>query len=272
MTQNLRIHPSLVIAARKHNLGGAIRLYSLAKNVAPHGWIYTKDLKPLAYACGVAKSSYYNWLTDAKAAELFHVSTDKHGRELLTLASYPDAYTTFEVAFIDRQAVEIPASVLFSDGWYTFVWEGWNHANFNGKVISQDTKQRLTGLPAATQRRLDRKAKIRRIRNYVVTDAPAANLDLWKEHSGKPGVFRVGDRIAYCIPSISVVDNPTALPVGSKRLRRNISARLKPYSLPGAGDDNATRLFCETELQAKRAEGGYCFEEHKGGYNLWRMI
>jgi hypothetical protein len=272
----IRVHPSLIIAAKRQHLGGAIRLYALAKSIHPYGWLTVSELKAESYKVGISKSSFYNWLKDAYSTDLFHYVCDKQGRELILVASYADAYTIFEIQFVDKQAVEIPADVLFDKDWFAFVWEGWNASNFNGRVISQDTKQKLTGIPAPTQRRLDRRANIKRVRNYVVTDVPASQVEAVREFSNKRGVFTIGNHVAFCIPSISVVNEPTAKPTGSIRLRRNLSAIVRSYSNAETGDVKLRRLFCENDKQAgkiqKTGEIGYRFSKHHGSFNVWKII
>lgn len=271
----LRIHPQTIIAAKRKNLGGAIRLFTIAKNVNSYGWLPLAELKAAAYSVGVSKSSYYNWLQDAYEAGFMRYVCDNHKRELVFLSSYAEVYTILELDFLDKQAVTVPARDLFKPEWFSLVWESWNAANFNGKVISQDTKQKLSGIPASTQRRLDRKARIKRIRNYVITDAPADNVQLWREHSNRRGVFTIGKFVAFCIPSISVVETSSrAQPTGSKRLRRNMSVKVRSYSNAETCDDEPRRLFCENDLQAKKTRGeGYRFiEHHERGFNVWRTI
>jgi hypothetical protein len=271
--KSLRVHAQLIIAAKRAYLGGAIRLYFLAKNLNSYGWLLENELKAAAYGLGVSKSSYYKWLTDAKAAGFLRYVCDKQGRHLLFVTNYAEVYTILEVSFVDKQAVTIPARDLFAPEWYALVWEGWTAANFNGAVISQDTKQKLSGVPVSTQRRLDRKARIKRIRNYVITETPAANVAAFREFSGRRGIFRVGDWVAFTVPSLSVVEPGRVEPIGTKRLRRNMSAIVRSYSTAGTGDA-ARRVFCVNDVQVKKAEGeGYRFmEHHEAGFNVWRAI
>jgi hypothetical protein len=229
-------------------------------------------LKAAAYELGVSKSSYYKWLTDAKAAGFIRYVCDKQSRHLLFLTAYSEVYKILEVSFVDKQAVRVPARDLFAPEWYALIWTGWEAANFNGKVISQDTKQKLSGVPVSTQRRLQRTANIKRIRNYVITETPAANVEAFREFSGRRGIFTVGDRVAFTIPSISVIEPGRVEPTGTKRLYKNMSAFVRSYSTAGTGDA-ARRVFCVDPVQAKRLDGeGYEFiEHHKAGFNVWRV-
>lgn len=271
--KTLKVHAQLIIAAKRKNLGGAIRLYFLAKNINSYGWMLESELKAAAYEVGISKSSFYKWLADAKRAGFIRYVCDKQKRHLSFLTSYAEVYEILEVSFIDKQAVTVPASELLSPEWYALIWEAWTAANFNGKVISQDTKQKLSGVPVSTQRRLDRTAKIKRVRNYVVTETPAANVEAYRDFSTKRGIFTIGDNVAFTIPSMSVVETVRVEPTGTKRLRRNMSAIVRSYSNAGTGDA-ARRLFCENDVQAKRAEGyGYMFvEHHEGGFNVWKSL
>ena len=237
-----------------------------------YGWLLESELKTAAYELGVSKSSFYKWLKDAKAAGFIRYGCDKQRRHLVFLTAYAEVYKILEVSFIDKQAVIIPARDLFAPEWYALIWTGWEAANFNGKVISQDTKQKLSGVPVSTQRRLQRTANIKRIRNYVITDTPAANVAAFKEFSGRRGVFTVGDKVAFTIPSISVIEPGRVEPIGTRRLRRNMSAIVRSYSNAGTGD--AARLFCENDVQAKKAAGrGYRFvEHHEAGFNVWKSL
>lgn len=270
----LRVHAQLIIAAKRKNLGGAIRLYFLAKNINSYGWMLESELKAAAYEVGISKSSFYKWLHDAKEAGFIRYGCDKQKRHLSFLTSYAEVYEILEVSFIDKQAVTVPARDLFAPEWYAMIWEAWTAVNFNGKVISQDTKQKLSGVPVSTQRRLDRTAKIKRIRNYVITETPAANVAAFRDFTTKRGIFTIGDRVAFTAPSMSVVLPVRVEPKGTKRLRRNMSAIVRSYSNAGTGDTEARRLFCQNDVQAKRAEGyGYRFvEHHEGGFNVWKSL
>lgn len=277
--ETLRIHAQPILTAKSKHLGGAARLFYLFKNLdtAGAGWLEEKTLKAAAVSMGISRGSFYRWLADAKGAEFFRYVYDGAGdRHLLFSASYAELYTLLEIPYIDRQAVNVPAAGLFSEGWAAIVWEAWNAANVNCKVISQDTKQKLSGVPVATQRRLDRTAKIQRIRNYVITETPAAQVHDYQEFTGRRGVFTIGDKVAFPIPSMSVVNLDRVQPVGSRRLHRR-SAFVRSCFPAEAGDVEARRIFCMSDKQtdiARRKGGGeaYTFAKNYEGFNVWKPV
>jgi hypothetical protein len=248
------------------------------------GWVEEKELRDFCFSLGINKSSYYKWLKDAKKAELFKY-VFSGGKHVLLVTSYKKAYEIFEVSFTDTQAVMMPVSMLFKNGkrvkgikkgWMANVWAASTKVNFQDKTISQEKKARLTGVPASTQRRWDRRADIKRNRSFSTSpfEATTATVQAFQDNSDKKGIFVFSRNIGWCTPSKSHVSTGKIVPVGSHRSMRKLGLNHVPEAV-----SKSPRLFCETDEETKNAvdkpsekrDGIYVLKStgELGGVNVW---
>ena len=65
---DIKLWPLMGLAAIRSNLGGAWRLYSIAKSLdmSGRGWVYCEDLTAYILSLGVSKKTLKRWLTEAR--------------------------------------------------------------------------------------------------------------------------------------------------------------------------------------------------------------
>lgn len=174
--KHAEIFPLLLIHAQDTKHGGPARLHVLASALDHNencnheegickggsGKIETAVLFEAARALGVKRSTFYDWLADARKFGILN-GTGKH----LYLASQEKLSQIYLCNSIDKSKAIIPLKLLFKPGWKSLIFAAYLKANhhknigytgkmkrvYKGKLVSAKTLEDLTGIPSRTQRR-----------------------------------------------------------------------------------------------------------------------
>ena len=253
------IWPLMGIHSQDTKHGGAWRLSVLFKALDPNGSgkIERAQLESVAIEqMKVKRSTFFNWLADAKKAGIF--STSKGKDDYLYLASQEKQAAIYLCNSIDRRKVVIPLKLLFRPGWKKIVFAAYIKANhhakigytnkmqavYRGNVVSEKTIEQVTGIQPRQQRRLS--DHVNRKRQYSVTTIPgsweqaeALNKSA-KDHGKRRHYFTFNDPaqedpnhkrqyrrvIAYTIPSRRSVSDYHAT-IAARGRRRKILNSLR---------------------------------------------
>jgi hypothetical protein len=171
-----RLH---VIAATLDNTAECNHVMGICKGGS--GGIDRAQLEAAAVALGVKRSTFYNWLADARKFGILNGEGD-----YLRYASQAKLSQILLCNSIDKAKAIIPIKLLFRPGWKDVVFAAYLKVNhhtcvgytnrlqpvYKPNVISARTLEDLTGIPARTQRRYTKHAKSRR--NIAVTEIPGS--------------------------------------------------------------------------------------------------
>jgi hypothetical protein len=162
LVKHVDVWPLMLIHAQDTKHGGAARLHVLASTLDHNegcnhvlgickggsGKIETEVLRDAALSLGVKRSTFYNWLDDAKKPNKLTglaIFTESNG--VLYLASQAKLTQIYLCNSIDQRKAIIPLKLLFKPGWKNLVWQAYKKANHNKIVdykLAKPTKQRET--------------------------------------------------------------------------------------------------------------------------------
>lgn len=164
--------PNVLIAAKKTNMGGPVRLYFLAKSLdqAGSGKVKKTEIKKLCIDLGVNGKTFYKWLSHARRIELMRQVERKNGDKWLVLAGWVRGFKIIGCKDPGNRKATIKASDFVGKGWAANVWAA--ALSTFGKTISQAKLESLTGVPQRSQSRYNSEAGIDRTPNYHIMDIP----------------------------------------------------------------------------------------------------
>lgn len=261
-TLKATFYPLMLIHAQDTKHAGAARLHVLAHTIDHEGCnhlygeckggsgkIERARLEAEALALGVSRSTFYDWLADARKAKILNGEG-----EYLYYASREKLSVILFCNSIDKSQAIIPLKLLFKPGWKSIVWAAYLKANhhhkkkgcnnkmqpvYKGNMISAGTLKDLTGVPDRAQRRY--KKYVRSKQNISITTIPGswetANTlnQAAKDHKQNRHYFVFNDPqqkdpagiknyrrvLAYTSPARRTVDNRYA-EIGARGRRKKI--------------------------------------------------
>lgn len=257
-------------AARRYSkIGGAWRLYVLAKALDGHGReavgsVQADDLRTYALHLGVNPKTYRRWYKRAVNAGLLDPIQGKGGAWRLRLPSPGKAALYMGADDIGRK-IEISAADLIGNGWKARVTSG---LSARGLQISREKQQKTYNIPASTQRYRDNQAGVERQANYAQSDYKADSLPMLQEYGHYKGLFVANNkRVYWRLPDTRTTDIVTDIGKGRGRKAKAELRNLQEQEHNGAlkkqranGDDlvvnssEFVRLFCHTPAQRKASE------------------
>ncbi len=194
----VRVDPALAVAVRKgrQEKGYAIWLLARTLDQAGRGRVDREALAELAERAGLSRKRWTRWLQDAVRSAF--VSVGRRG--FVRLASLERVCLQLRVEGLPGLPVETPATLDKIGRWRAQLWAAW-HAGRSRQPdvpIARATMQRITGLPARTQRVYEQRARVRRRQNLAIDTAhpltPEA-AEAWvraaREFRGRPGAFAI---------------------------------------------------------------------------------
>lgn len=240
-TEYIRCWPLQGMAAARSNLGGAWRLYMLAKHLdqSGRGAIDGEALTRAARAQGIAPRTLARWQAQAEKAGLIKPITKTGGKWYL-LASHQDACIATGCHQVGR-LTQIRLRDLFREGWRATLWAAYEQTH-QGRPITRAKQESLTGVPISTQRALDNQARVTRQSNYCLTGLSPDHIPGLKD-IGRPGVFvwqyrkhgKTITQAAYRLPDSRRADH-LAESMGkgrAKKVNKAINQRLNVSSIIG---------------------------------------
>jgi hypothetical protein len=247
------------------------------------GKIERAQLQAAAETLGVKRSTFYNWLADARQAGILNGMG-----EYLYLASQAKLSQILLCNSIDEHKAIVSIKQLFKPGWKALVWAAYLKANHHkrigyterlepvhkGNVISAKTLEDLTGINPRTQRRYKKHIKTRP--NIGITDIPgdwetAEKLNEAARDNGQPrhyfpfndpeqtdpaGIKQYRRVIAFTMPARRDVSNKAAV-IGARgrraQIERAILKGLQLVNVCNHSDINyLPKVQAGTQTEAKR--------------------
>ncbi len=260
-------HMGIAAARRVSKLGGAWRLYELAKALDKKGTgkIARDDLRDYALFLGVEVRTFERWIKAARNNDLFYTDVQSaSGQWMIVIANRGIAGAALNCETAGRR-VTMPAADLIGKGWKARVWSAY-YATHNGQPIARGTMQKIVNVAISTQRYRDAQAgkRVKRIRNYAITNIRGDKLQLLKDFSKRKGLYidRKGF-INFRLPNSYQVLSATRGGKGRGRkvnkIIQNIQATNGLYqmqqalSLQTEYDKNIVKLFNRNHKQQKSA-------------------
>lgn len=241
-SQPIKIWPLIVFAADKQRLGGAIRLFFIARMIDKRGSgkVAKAELLSWLQYLKVGDRKRRRWLAQAKAQGLI-IEVD----DFYYLVSLAKAALAVECNQVGRPA-KIAVYSFVGNGWRAHVWASYL-STLRGRPMSQATKETLTGVSVRTQRNYQAALPGQKRRNYTKTKHRGDRLTMFKEH-GRGACFVGRDgTIIFRLPDIRNVPGFIASPTPkgrSKKAQRIVNATSFQVER-GNTDANLFRLFYE---------------------------
>jgi len=246
----MKIIPEIIFQAKTNKRpSGAFRLWFLAKDYdqGGSGFIPARDFRRYLRSLGIPRQTYYRWLARAYALGLI----EDQGR-VYRLAAWEYGVIAAGIEDPDNllsRMVNIPVDQFVNKGWLSYVWKGFAK-HFEGQIITRATKEKITGVPARTQRAYEIKAAVKSKSNYADMGDPSKNpknaiaIDKKRGIYGKNGRTRRRLGNSYKrINGVLLVSNTKAV---KERLRRLTEQE-------GSQNRQIQRLYCKNEKQTKTA-------------------
>jgi len=288
--EEVKVFPTIGFDAIHQNHGGGWRLWTLSKRLdtTGKGWVLKEELRDAVSVLRLNPRVFRLWLADAKKIGLLIEAPDNARYYVVSPAR---AAVLLNCPKIGRP-VAIPLRALFKKGWRSVVWAGYL-TTLNGKPVSQKTKKELTRVAVRTQRRYQRKIRVKKIINIAEVAHTQGELAGLGEFDSR-AIFQRGGKIVQRLPDAHLVDPETAraLPVGRSRkeqarlnnaLRKNSSAT--SFSLELGKTARCSRLFYETSKGAVSAARRlaksddvdvpfevFAFKDFLRGVSVWQSI
>lgn len=237
--QALKTWPVVIMAADQKKAGGAIRLYFIARMIDRRGsgkvdkaelWGWLKYFR-------VGDRKRRRWIAQAKAYGLLS-ETDNY----YYLLSLGRAALAVGCDRVGRPA-KISGLAMVSSGWRAHVWAAYL-STLHGRPVSQQTKERLTGVSERTQRNYQAALPGEKRGNYAVTKHKGDRLTMFREYGrGAAFVGRDG-KIIFKLPDTRNVPGfiATAAPRGRSRKAQKMINQTSFYVERG-NHDSHFRLF-----------------------------
>ena len=192
----IKIQSEVILRACKIKAAGALRLWFLAKSFDTQGAAKVNLSAFRAYLIddlGMKRSAVYLWLKKALDLRIITQGTDGN----TYLVSWERCYRILGIDRITAKSMElIDAKTLVSKGWINSVWACYIR-HFENKPVGQRTLKELTGISERSQRRYEKKARIKKHANYIVmTGRKASELTGIKEFQ-HPGAFVHNGSVCY---------------------------------------------------------------------------
>jgi hypothetical protein len=235
---------SMGLSSMVYKRTGEYRLYVLARSLDPQGSGHIKadELKAAALSYGVNPRTFAAWLAGAFDCGLFeglHPKTHKVGRktittfEVLRVRGQAEAFTIFGCQSLDKTKSSISLKQLFSKDWRARIFAAYIKANHDGKIISLEKLEGLTGIPARTLKKSNLGKFITSKRQITILPDNASAVTGLNEYSSCGKHFKFIDpahhnetRAAKHTPSRKSVSNNVAR-TASRGRRRAILAKLE---------------------------------------------
>ena len=259
LNYTIKIFPDMLMAAKKMQLGGAFRLWFLAKhfNLTGSGVINSNDFR--AYSIdevGITRSSYYGWFSTCNSQDLIMVAK----KNRLKLLGFRDAAILVNCLRIGRP-VYLDVKRLFNKGWQSWVWGGYiKSAGLENKMISRRTLRAISGIPERTQRRYSKNSFIASEANYAMFENLPGNSEIisgineFERSKIKSKAFLKNGKIYWRRPNCYIVHGVS---VGSKYSARRVNWQLADLVLRGGRAPQGKpkiRVNCSSKKQIKETK------------------
>lgn len=281
----IKVKPLAGLAAIKNNMGGAFRAWTVAQNLSNDSQVSGKEVKSTLLHFGVHPRTAARWIAQAEDLGLLGCDPDS---DAVYYMSWGKAGAIFGSRWIGQPAYTKNPERLFRAGWQSLLWEMFE-LGFEEKVISRQTKEKITGVSPRTQLNYETPAIEKRANFAKVGQILPTGKD-WKEHVenlrhefGRGYLFNRHGEIIRQLPNLYLVHNPN---IGTyKACKREPKAELEQFSHEKTHGDHGNisankRYFGSLKKGKQRAEkaarkhGGERYYLQKVGDNLntWQQV
>jgi hypothetical protein len=246
----VRLYPEIIFKASENNKPvGAFKVWFIAKEFDyGGGFIPAKRFRQHLAKLGIARPTYYRWLSQA-----FELGLMDHQGDVYGLISWERGAALAGVASLLRP-VDIEVERFVSKGWLAVVW-GAYIKHFEARPISRATLHKLTGVPARTQRGYEKQIKVKSKGHFANFGDPAkdpknaVNIDERQGIYGKAGMTR------RRLPDSRTVEEEH-IELANKGRTKKANRALKALLLTRCSSPKPERLYFETYQKLKQANRG----------------
>ena len=272
-------------ARRRSGVGGAFRLYILAKALDNQGLgkIPRAELRAFALHLGLNPRTYQRWSNQAERRGVLSFYQVKSGEWWINLQSPAKLCHALGWDAIGKK-MQIDPALLIGKGWKANVWTSVS-AGRHGRQISRERLQKAYNVPARTQTYRDNQADVSRQANYANTGiiANSADVNAWQENNTQwKGLFRASNgRLYRRLPDTRATDRVVLIGTGRSRkalseLRhlQDITACYKRDQALANGieDTEYIRLFNRNSTQLKTSERKLARQEQPRVVDVFQYI
>lgn len=222
--EQIAIWPQVVMTASQQNMGGAIRVWTLAKGLDESGsGVIARDsiLSYMEYL-NISRASQYRWLNKAIRIGVFQPV--RNGEQFL-LAGINNVGLIFGANDIGNRCLIKPKNLAIPH-WKGGVWD-LILTQFKGRPVSRATLKQVTGVPIRTQIELEKKGATKVQHNWCMTSTDVGLITPYSEFS-RPHAFvaniRNKSRIVYQLPNHYLVPKRSGTPDGGSYRRKSYTA------------------------------------------------
>jgi len=253
--ERVKVYPILAFAAIKNNQGGAYRAWLLARHIDEQGSgsVTRKELTNTLKKLGVNKFQRSRWLSAAMNSGLF-----KENRGTFYLAGLGKAAYIFHADAVGMPALVDTRSIC-STSWHARMWSAYL-CTLNDKLISQETKAKITGVHSRTQRNYQSTEPGTARGNYARTKLQPDQIQGMMETEGGVYLETQKGQVIQRLPDIRNVPLMLASPAQKGRSRKAQKV-LNFLSKEGQENEATTRLFCESPKQLKATERKLAYDD-----------
>jgi len=245
----IKIWAAVGLAAIRANLSGAWRAWQICKHLDQGGggkvtradlWTYLDDL-------GIGERKRRRWIGQAKKAGLLRfdpVLSDYY------MVGQAQAAIRLGCKHVGRSAA-VRVGEFVKAGWRANVWSAYL-TTLNGRLVSQEKKAELTGVPIRTQNYYQMQLSGSARRNYAQTELTSDHITGLRDHGRSSAFVGKDNRVYYRLPDMRTVPDHIArtLPKGrSKKIQKQVN--LSCYEAREQG--GVFRLFHEKAKGVKSA-------------------
>ena len=251
----IRIWPQIILSASQQKLGGAIRVWSIARviDAAGSGVVEKTTLLSALKTLEVPSASRYRWLQAAKNSKLLRPV--RGGKQLL-ITGIQKTGRLLNCPDIGPRCLIRP-QYLLRKHWKSRVWD-LLLTQFKNRPVSRATLFQITGIPVRTQLELERFGQVKAHHNWCMTNIDISLITPYAEFS-RPHAFvaqiNQHSHIVYQMPNHYTVPRLSGTPDGG-------SYRRKTYTAASASvkSDNPECLFSVVRCSESnfRAGGARC--------------
>jgi hypothetical protein len=260
--QDIKIWPSVGLAASQNKRGGAWRLWVLARNLDREGSgvVSKRDLYDYLDSLGCHPRTRRRWVRAAKESGIICEAKNEAGERIYILRSSGKAAAALGAVKIGRPVtIKGGATKLLENGWTAHLWGGWTAAKNgyqeNPKPISQETKRQLTGVAPRTQRKYQRISGSKSIANYAPRpDIDTAHVDSLNDVTGWTFFVDGEGNTNQRLPDLVLA--PLSVDVAKRGRSRKAQRELSKYSSLERREpfsDEPERIYYDTCKDASRA-------------------
>jgi len=197
---------------------------------------------------GIARPTLYRWLSQAFDLGLMEYRGGVYG-----LVAWERAAALAGVEKFQRY-VNIDLDRFINKGWLAVVW-GAYRKHFEGRLIARSTLEKMTGVPARTQREYESQINVKKKANFANYGDPSKDPNNAMAIDNKRGIYgRAGMTRGRLPDKVTVQDENIEL--ANKGRTKKANRALRALLLTRCSSLKPEKLYFETYQQYKRATRG----------------